>query len=197
MDAYLQHSRLSATFNQFGKLSVRPLLYGFLITQMEGECGERTIESWWRDEEPAAIFIHYQSFFVPIVPWRKHLLASHSLPPLPLSHCSFIPPLQELLSLDPTELPHEQVFSVNQSIPLTNSGEGETQREETDQEAKVGPRMGRGRLRGLALGAPPAGVTLHPALSRCLIPSLLIYHVWTYSCSSGLDSKQIAGAEGL
>lgn len=34
-------------------------------------------------------------------------------------------------------------------------------------------------------------------LSRCLITSLLVYHVWTYSCSSGPDSKQIAAAEGL
>lgn len=65
----------------------------------------------------------------------------------------------------------------------TASREGETQREGTDRGAKLGPGMGRGRLRGLVLGAPLAGVTLHPPCTRCLITSLLIYHVWTYSCS--------------
>lgn len=28
------------------------------------------------------------------------------------------------------------------------------------------------------------------------MPSLLIYHMWTYSCCSGLDSQQIAEAGG-
>lgn len=56
---------------------------------------------------------------------------------------------------------------------------------------------GRGKFRGLVLGGPFSGVILNLAWSRCLILSLLIYHVWTYSCSSGLDSKQIAEAEGL
>lgn len=47
--------------------------------------------------------------------------------------------------------------------------------------------------------APPAlgGLLSTSARSRCLIPSLLIYLARTYSCSSGLDSKQIAGVEGL
>lgn len=65
-------------------------------------------------EEPAPIYIHYQCFAFPRVPWRKHLLAAHNLPPLPLSHCSFIPPSLWLLSHDPQESPHKQVFSVKQ-----------------------------------------------------------------------------------
>ncbi len=35
-------------------------------------------------EEPAPIYIHYQCCAFPRVPQRKHLLASHNLPPLPL-----------------------------------------------------------------------------------------------------------------
>lgn len=121
----------------------------------------------------------------PRVSWRKHLLASrtlsslHAPPPVlsSLHRCGFS-------VSTPKNRPHQQVFSVKQA-----SGEGETQRAGTDQGAKLGLCL----TWGLVLGAPPAGVTPHPRCTRCLITSLLIYHVWTYSCSSGLDSKQIAG----
>lgn len=132
-------------------------------------------------EEPAPIYIHYQCFAFPRVPWRKHLLAAHNLPPLPLFFHPFITVASQ--PRPPRITPQAGVFC------QTASREGETQREGTDRGAKLGPGMGRGRLRGLVLGAPLAGVTLHPPCTRCLITSLLIYHVWTYSCSRGLDSK--------
>lgn len=166
---------------------MRPLLYGFLIALKEGGLG---VGSWGGErerqkdlmkgyEEPAPIYIHYQRFgFSQSLTEEAPVSLSHSSPSTP-PHCSFIPPSLWLLSLDPQESPHQQVFSVKQA-----SREGET-----DRGAKLGPCM----RWGLVLGAPPAGVTLRPRCTRCLITSLLIYHVWTYSCSSGLDSKQIAG----
>lgn len=91
--------------------------------------------------EPAPICIHYQRFAFPRVPWRKHLLASHNLPPPPLSLAvSFIPPSLQLLSPRPPRItPRAGV------LRQTASREGETQREGADQEAKRSPCMGRGR----------------------------------------------------
>lgn len=94
-----------------------------------------------------------------------------------LHHCSFS-------ALDPQESPREQVFSVKQPA---ERGETQRQRELTRRPNRA--RAWEGEGEGLALGPPPAGVTLHPAWPRCLIPSLLIYHVWTYSCSSGFRLK--------
>lgn len=136
--------------------------------------------------EPAPICIHYQRFAFPRVPRRKHLLASHNLPPLPLSLSLFLSSLhhRSFSALDPQESPRKQVFSVKQPA---ERGETQRQRELTRRPNRA--RAWEGEGEGLALGPPPAGVTLHPAWPRCLIPSLLIYHVWTYSCSSGFRLK--------
>lgn len=145
----------------------------FLLFRRRGSTGrEKDLMKGHGHEGPAPIYIHYQCFAFPRVPWRKHLLASHNLPPLPFFHSSFIPPSLWLLRLDPQES-HPQAGVFRQ----TASREGETQREGADREAKLGPCLGWEKLRGPMLDAAQTGRTLHPACTRCLITSLLIYHM--------------------
>lgn len=109
----------------------------------------------------------------PRVTWRKHLLVSHSVPLHPSSTV-----LSSLGHCNFSALtPRNRCIKAG-VFCQTTSREGENpQRQGTNRGAKT-------RLAG-------------PCAQHRVIPSLLIYRVWTYSCSSGPDYKQIAAAEGL
>lgn len=112
--------------------------------------------------EPAPICIHYQRFAFPRVPWRKHLLASHNPPPLPLSLAvSFIPPSLQLLS---PSTPKNHPAS--RCSPSNSQQRGRNSRTEgADQEAKPSPCMGRGRGRPGA-GTPSSRGNTAPCLAQ-------------------------------
>lgn len=120
---------------------------------------------------PTPIYIHYQCFAFPRVTWRKHLLVSHNLPLHPSSTV--------LSSLDHSNF--SALTPKNCCIKAgvfcqTSSREGENpQRQGTNRGAKTG-------LAGLCA-------------QHQVITSLVISRAWTYSCTLGPDSKQIAAAE--
>lgn len=121
---------------------------------------------------PTPIYIHYQCFAFPRVTWRKHLLVSHNLPLHPSSTV--------LSSLDrnfSALTPKNFCIKAGVFCQTPNRERKNPQRHGTNRGSKTG-------LAGLC--------AQHQAIT-----SLLIYRVWTYSCSLGPDCKQIAAAQGL
>lgn len=154
---------------------MRPLLYGFLIARREGgaEGAKKQLDEGIWAWNALLLFTYITCFAFPRVTWRKHLLVSHNLPLHPSSTA-----LSSLDHCNFSALTPKNCCIKAGVFCQTTGREGENQqRRGTNRGAKTG-------LAGLCA-------------QHQVITSLLIYCVWTYSCSSGPDSKQIAAAEGL